>query len=236
VSREWPTTPEEARAEQRRLRALVRTGSAAGAAAPRSVAGVDVAYDDGRGQLAAAVVVLDAETLAVTDQATAAGPITFPYVPGLLAFRELPPVLDALGRLTTRPDVLVCDGYGIAHPARFGLASHLGVLTGVPSFGVAKTPFVFRHREPEAPRGSWTSLVDEGDDGDGETVGRALRTRTGVKPVFVSVGHLVGIEDACALTLRLTPRYRLPETTRQADRLCRAELRRLRQGLASGSW
>jgi deoxyribonuclease V len=219
----WPTTPDEAAAEQRRLRALVRTETAAGAGAPRTIAGVDVAYDDGCGRLAAAVVVLDAATLAVVERATASGPIAFPYVPGLLAFREIPPLLDALERLASPPDVLVCDGYGIAHPARFGLASHLGVLTGIPCFGVAKTPFVFAHREPEAARGSWTPLTAE----DGEAVGRALRTRAGVKPVFVSVGHLVGIEDACALTLRLTPRYRLPETTRQADSACRAALRRL---------
>jgi deoxyribonuclease V len=96
------------------------------------------------------------------------------------------------------------------------------VLTGIPAFGVAKTPFVFAYEEPGPPRGAWSPLT-----ADGETVGRALRTRAGVKPVFVSVGHLIGIEDACALTLRLTPRYRLPETTRHADRLCRAELRRL---------
>ncbi|MGP3971585.1 endonuclease V [Streptomyces sp. 6N223] len=221
--RRWPATPEEAAAEQRRLRELVQTETAPGAGAPRTIAGVDVAYDDGRGRLAAAVVVLDAGTLAVVERATADGTIAFPYVPGLLAFREIPPVLDALERLASRPDVLVCDGYGIAHPARFGLASHLGVLTGIPCFGVAKTPFLFSHREPEAARGAWTPLTAE----DGETVGRALRTRAGVKPVFVSAGHLVGIEDACALTLRLTPRHRLPETTRQADRACRAALRRL---------
>jgi deoxyribonuclease V len=218
----WPATPAEAVAEQMRLRALVRPETPPGRPAPRTIAGVDVAYDDERGRLAAAVVVLDAATLSVADQATAAGPIAFPYVPGLLAFRELPPVIDALDRLTTRPDVVVCDGYGIAHPNRCGLASHLGVLTGIPAFGVAKTPFVFAYEEPGPPRGAWSPLT-----ADGETVGRALRTRPGVKPVFVSVGHLIGIEDACSLTLRLTPRYRLPETTRHADRLCRAELRRL---------
>ncbi|MGP4112156.1 endonuclease V [Streptomyces sp. 4N509B] len=220
----WPTTPEEAVAQQRRLCALVRTTTPPGAPPPRTVGGVDVAYDDVRGRLAAAVVVLDAETLQVTDQATAGGPITFPYVPGLLAFRELPPVLTALDHLATRPDVLVCDGYGIAHPARCGLASHLGVLTGIPTVGVAKTPFLFDHETPEPPRGASAPLLDRET---GETVGRALRTRTGVRPVFVSVGHLLGIDDACALTLRMTPDHRLPETTRHADRLCREKLRRL---------
>ncbi|MEO3750447.1 endonuclease V [Streptomyces sp. B6B3] len=228
MNENWPTTVAEAVAEQSRIRALVRPAAPAdGRTEPATVAGVDVAYDDERGRLVAAVVVLDAETLAVRDQATAAGPITFPYLPGLLAFRELPPVLRALERLTVRPDVLVCDGYGIAHPNRCGLASHLGVLTGTPSLGVAKTPFAFSYQEPDAPRGSWTPLVDAGRDG-AEQVGRALRTRDGVRPVFVSVGHLVDIAEACALTLRLTPSFRLPETTRHADHVCRTELRRLR--------
>ncbi len=225
MNENWPTTVAGAVAEQSRIRALVRPEGPADGIDPASVAGVDVAYDDERGRLVAAVVVLDAGTLTVRDHATAAGPITFPYLPGLLAFRELPPVLQALERLTVRPDVLVCDGYGIAHPNRCGLASHLGVLTGTPSLGVAKTPFAFAYQEPDPPRGSWSPLVDEA----AHEVGRALRTREGVKPVFVSVGHLLGIEEACELTLRLTPRFRLPETTRHADQLCREELHRLRR-------
>ncbi|MER5969038.1 endonuclease V [Streptomyces sp. NPDC002055] len=216
---EWPRTEDEAVAEQRRLRGLVdldSPGPVPGAAG--RVAGVDVAYDENSGRVAAAAVVLDLETLAVVDRATATGTTGFPYVPGLLAFRELPSVLAALEKLSSLPDLVVCDGYGIAHPRRLGLASHLGVLTGIPSFGVAKTPFSFTYEQPDTPRGAWSPLVD-----GGETVGRALRTQDGVKPVFVSVGHAVSLDHACAHTLRLS-RHRLPETTRQADGLCRRSL------------
>lgn len=217
---EWPGTEAEAVAEQERLRGLVDLASAGPApGAVRRVAGVDVAYDEATGRLAAAAVVLEAQTLEVVERATAVGRAAFPYVPGLLAFRELPPVLEALERLSGPPELVVCDGYGIAHPRRLGLASHLGVVTGIPSFGVAKTPFSFSYEPPGPARGAWTPLVD-----DAEVVGRALRTRAGVKPVFVSAGHAIGLENACAHTLRLTPRYRLPETTRQADALCRRSL------------
>jgi deoxyribonuclease V len=115
---------------------------------------------------------------------------------------------------------VVCDGYGLAHPRRFGLASHLGVLTGLPTIGVAKNPFTFTHGEPDAPRGSTSPLLD-----GAEEVGRAVRTRAGVKPVFVSVGHRISLDNACAHTLALAPAYRLPETTRRADALCREALR-----------
>jgi deoxyribonuclease V len=217
---ERPGTEAEAVAEQERLRGLVDLASAGplpGAA--RRVAGVDVAYDEAMDRLAAAAVVLDPETLEIVEQVTVVGRAAFPYVPGLLAFRELPPILEALERLSSPPDLVVCDGYGVAHPRRIGLASHLGVVAGIPSFGVAKTPFSFCYEPPDPARGAWTPLLD-----DGEVVGRALRTREGVKPVFVSVGHAISLENACAHTLRLTPRYRLPETTRQADALCRRSL------------
>ncbi|MFF4652681.1 endonuclease V [Streptomyces sp. NPDC001380] len=217
-----PRTEAEAVAEQERLRPLVdRLGPGPDPAAGGTVAGVDVAYDDAHDLVAAAAVVLDAATLAVVDRATAVGRVAFPYVPGLLAFRELPAVLDALDRLTVRPGLVVCDGYGVAHPRRLGLASHLGLLTGIPSFGVAKTTFTFTFTcEPPGPRrGDHSPLLD-----GGEEVGRALRTREGVKPVHVSVGHGVSLDRACAHTLRLTPRYRLPETTRRADSLCRRAL------------
>ncbi|GAA2087085.1 endonuclease V [Streptomyces albiaxialis] len=214
---------DEARAEQERLRALVRAESAPGLRLDGTVAGADVAYDDESGVCAAAVVVVDSRTLDVLDRAVAVRPVEFPYVPGLLAFREAPPLLAALDELRARPDILVCDGYGVAHPRRVGLASHVGVLTGIPSLGVAKNPLTFTHGEPGEERGSWAPLTDAAH-GD-EVVGRALRTRDGVKPVYVSSGHLVGLDDACALTLRLTPRYRQPETTRLADRLCRDALK-----------
>lgn len=181
---------------------------------------MDVAYDDGRGLVAAAAVALDAVTLEVTDRATAVGPVPFPYLPGLLAFRELPAVLEALGRLRATPDLVVCDGYGLAHPRRFGLACHLGVVTGLPTLGVAKNPLTFRHPPLPPHRGAAAPLLD-----GGEEAGRALRTREGVKPVYVSPGHRMTLGLACAHTLALAPRYRLPETTRLADRLCRQALR-----------
>ncbi|NUT51686.1 MAG: endonuclease V [Saccharothrix sp.] len=209
-------TPEEAIAEQERLRPLVSTRTDPGLVV-RHVAGLDVSYaDDDR--LAAAVVVLDAGSLETVDSAVVAGVADFPYVPGLFAFRELPPLLEALERLTVRPDLLVCDGQGLAHPRRFGLACHLGVVTDLPSVGVAKTP-MGPFAMPGDERGAHTDLVD-----GAEVVGRALRTRAGVKPVFVSVGHRVDLDRACAEVLRLCV-TRLPETTRRADALGRAQLR-----------
>ncbi|MFJ9714576.1 endonuclease V [Streptomyces sp. NPDC101213] len=216
----WPATEEEARAVQDGLRARVVLGETGPPPGTGRVTGVDVAYDDERDVVAAAAVVLDAASLDVVAEATAVGRISFPYVPGLLAFREIPTVLAALDALPCEPGLVVCDGYGLAHPRRFGLASHLGVLTGLPTIGVAKNPFAFTYADPAAARGSAAPLLADG----GEEVGRALRTRAGVKPVFVSVGHRVDLDNACAHTLALTPRFRLPESTRRADALCRRAL------------
>ncbi len=217
---DWPSDEAAARAVQDELRTRVVLDAQGPPPGTGHVSGVDVAYDDERDVVAAAVVVLDAATLDVVEEATAVGTVAFPYVPGLLAFREIPAVLAALSRLTVDPGLVVCDGYGVAHPRRFGLASHLGVLTGLATMGVAKNPFTFSYEAPAAPRGSSSPLLD-----GTEEVGRALRTREGVKPVFVSAGHRVTQAGACAHALRLTPRYRLPETTRRADALCRAALR-----------
>lgn len=219
-----PRTVAEAEAVQDRLRPLVDLVGP-GPVKPRTVAGLDVAYAEDGDRLAAAVVVLDAATLAVRDAVVLPGRAAFAYVPGLFAFRELPTLLAALDRLTVEPELLVCDGHGLAHPRRFGLACHLGVLTGLPAIGVGKTPLVGRWEEPDRPRGSWTALVD-----GAEEVGRVLRTRDGTKPVFVSVGHRMSLDNAAAQVLDLARRYRLPETTREADRLCRTELRRLGGG------
>ncbi|QFZ17509.1 endonuclease V [Saccharothrix syringae] len=209
-------TPEEAVAEQERLRSLVVPRTDPGLVV-RRVAGLDVSYaEDDR--LAAAVVVLDAGSLETVEEVVVPGRADFPYVPGLFAFRELPSLMTALERLSAPPDLLVCDGQGLAHPRRFGLACHVGVLTGLPSLGVAKTP-MGRFTPPGEHRGAHSDLVD-----DGEVVGRALRTREGVKPVFVSVGHLIDLDRACAEVLRLCV-TRLPETTRRADALGRAQLR-----------
>lgn len=187
---------------------------------PRTAAGLDVAYAKDSTRVAAAVVTVSIETGEVLESATATGRTDFPYVPGLFAFRELPTLLDAFARLTTTPDLLVADGHGRTHPRRFGLACHLGVETGLPTIGVAKTP-LGRYTPPAAPRGARTPLLD-----GGEEVGAALRTQDGVKPVFVSIGHRIDLDTACAQVLALAPRYRLPETTRQADCLCRQTLSR----------
>ncbi|MFI1538366.1 endonuclease V [Streptomyces anandii] len=216
---DWPATEDQARAVQDELRGRVVLGEPGPPPGTGHVTGVDVAYDDDHDLVAAAAVVLDAGTLEVVAEATAVGRISFPYVPGLLAFREIPAVLAALGALPRPPGLVVCDGYGLAHPRRFGLASHLGVLTGLPTIGVAKNPFTFTHEPPAAPRGSSAPLL-----AGAEEVGRALRTRDGVKPVYVSVGHRVSLDNACAHTLALTPAHRQPETTRRADALCRRAL------------
>lgn len=216
----WPATEEEARAVQDELRERVVLDEPGPPPGTGHVTGVDVAYDDERDVVAAAAVVLDGATLDVVAEATAVGQVSFPYVPGLLAFREIPTVLAALDALPCPPGLVVCDGYGLAHPRRFGLAGHLGVLTGLPTIGVAKNPFTFTYADPATTRGSSAPLM-----ADDEEVGRALRTRDAVKPVFVSVGHRVSLDNACAHVLALTPQYRLPETTRTADALCRKALR-----------
>ncbi|MFI1281788.1 endonuclease V [Streptomyces sp. NPDC020858] len=221
TSVQTPADEAEARAIQDELRhqvVLTQPGPPPGRGL---VAGVDVAYDDARDLVAAAAVVLDAATLEVVEEATAVGHVSFPYVPGLLAFRELPTVLAALEALTTEPGLVVCDGYGLAHPRGFGLACHLGVVTGLPAIGVAKNPFTFTYEEPGARRGDASALRAA----DGAEVGRALRTQDGIKPVYVSVGHRVSLDNACAHALALSPRFRIPETTRHADSLCRRALR-----------
>ncbi|MFG3281795.1 endonuclease V [Streptomyces sp. NPDC048111] len=222
----WPGDEAAALAVQDELRDRVVLDEPGPAPGHGLVTGVDVAYDDERDLVVAAAVVLDAASLEVVDEATAVGRVAFPYVPGLLAFREIPTVLAALELLVRGPGLVVCDGYGLAHPRRFGLASHLGVLTGLPVVGVAKNPFTFSFDQPGPQRGDSTPLLAD----DGTVVGRALRTQDATKPVFVSVGHRVSLEGACAHTLALARRYRLPETTRHADSLCRRALKEA-QGL-----
>jgi deoxyribonuclease V len=212
-------TVDEAVRRQEELRRQVEPAVRLGAP-PATIAGLDVSYAVDSALLAAAVVVLDARTLETRETAVVLGEATFPYVPGLLAFREAPVLLRALATLTAVPDVLMCDGYGLAHPRRCGLACHVGVETGVPTFGVAKTAFTSRFADPGPRRGALSPLLDAG-----EVVGRALRTRTGVKPVFVSVGHRITLDEATELTLAMCPRFRVPEPTRRADALSRAALR-----------
>lgn len=186
----------------------------------RRVAGADVSYDRGSPVLFAAVVVLDAQSLEVVESAGVRARAGFPYVPGYLSFREIPPLLEAFGRLRRRPDLVVCDGQGRAHPRRFGLACHLGVVLDLPSVGCAKSRLVGSHREVGARRGAHVALRDRG-----EVVGEVLRTRAGVKPVYVSVGHRVSLATARRTLLALAPRWRLPEPIRAAH----AEVNRMRR-------
>ncbi|MBX2838575.1 MAG: deoxyribonuclease V [Gammaproteobacteria bacterium] len=176
------------------------------------VAGVDVAYPDNQDGVFAAIVLLDAETLEIVETSTAEQAVNFPYVPGLFSFRELPPVIEAFHNLKTKPDIIVCDGHGIAHPRRFGLASHLGVIVDLPCIGCAKTTLLPSQEAPGPSRGNCADIFL-----DGESVGRSLRTQDQVNPVYVSPGHKITLRESIEWILRLCPKYRLPETTRQAD-------------------
>ena len=160
------------------------------------------------------MAVLDFPGLEAVEQSVVRLPTSFPYVPGLLSFREIPAVLAALERLIDLPDLILVDGQGYAHPRRFGIASHLGVLTDLPTIGVGKTRLLGYYDEPPEERGSWTPLRDKG-----EVIGAVLRTRERVKPLFISAGHRISLETAVAYVMRCTRRYRLPETTRRAHRL-----------------
>jgi deoxyribonuclease V len=211
----WDLTPREARALQLRLAGGAELADRFGEL--RQVAGIDVHFEQGGAVTRAAVAVLDIGTLAVVDRAIARRPTTFPYVPGLLSFREIPAVLDALAALATSPDLLMCDGQGFAHPRRFGLACHLGWLMDRPTVGVAKSRLIGESEEPGREKGAWSPLMDRG-----ELIGAALRSRVGVRPVFVSQGYRVGLESAIDLALACTGRFRIPEPTRQADRLAAA--------------
>jgi len=208
----WRLTPRQAIALQRKMSGLVcRTGSAEGF---RFVAGLDGAFSPDGSQCIAGVVLWDLREQRVAEQHTAIGKLSFPYIPGLLSFREIPAWVAALRKLRQPPDVLMCDGQGIAHPRRFGIASHLGVLCGLPAVGCAKSRLVGTHDEPPARRGGGAPLRDKD-----EVIGTVLRTRTGIRPVYVSVGHHIGLAWAEALVLDCALKYRLPEPTRLADRL-----------------
>ena len=211
-SHPWNVSPDRAREIQRDLRPHVVVEPLA--RPPEIVAGVDVGVRDG--QARAAVVLLSLPELEPLEAVTAERPVTFPYVPGLLAFREGPVVLKALERLAAPPDVLIFDAHGLAHPRRFGLATHMGVLLDLPSVGCTKSRLCGHYQEPENERGSWTYLRDQDTGGEQAIIGAVVRTRDGVRPVFVSVGHRVDLESTISIVLRCAPRYRLPETTRWA--------------------
>ena len=218
ATRRGGLTVAEAREIQERLRGEVIERDALPPRV-RRVAGADVSYDRGSPLLFAAVVVLDAESLEVVEIASTSAHATFPYVPGYLSFRELPPLLDAFAKLRARPDLVVADAHGRAHPRRFGFACHLGVTLDLPTIGVAKSRLVGEHREPGTRRGAHTALRE-----GGEVIGEVLRTREGVKPIYVSVGHRVSLATARRLALALARGFRVPEPVRAAH----AEVNRLR--------
>ncbi len=205
----WKVKPSQARLIQERLRYQVKSNPPP--RLPRLVAGADVSYNRFGPDLYAAVVVLDLESLQTIEEVRIVARATFPYIPGLLSFREIPPLIRIFRRLRTLPDAVICDGQGLAHPRRFGLACHLGLILEIPSIGCAKSRLVGDYVEPGAERGKHSPLKDIN-----EVIGSVLRTRSGIRPVFVSVGHRVSLEMAREIVLRLTLRYRLPETTRRA--------------------
>ena len=210
---EWPSSADEAIAIQRQLtKEVIVTDNLEEPV--RYVAGVDVGFEQGGEVTRAAVVVLRFPELTLEEEALARRPTRFPYVPGLLSFREIPAILDALEKLNRQPGLLLCDGHGIAHPRRLGIASHLGVLTGLPTLGVGKSILVGRHEPVLQEKGSWQPLVHRG-----ETVGAALCTRPGVAPVFISTGHRISLETAIRYVMHCVTKYRLPETTRYAHNL-----------------
>lgn len=222
----WPATATEAIALQRQLAPQVITQDDLPDPIT-TVAGVDAGFEDEGKTTRAAVVVLKFPDLTPIDEALVRQPTRFPYVPGLLSFREVPAVLESLSQLRIEPDVILCDGQGIAHPRRLGIASHLGLLVDRPTIGVAKSRLVGTHTEVPPEKGQWVPLMD-----GKERIGAVLRSRTNTKPLFISPGHRVSLETAIDLVLRCTPKYRLPETTRYADKLASSGTRQSALGEA----
>ncbi len=208
----WTVTPKQAVRIQQRLAAMVRAEPPK--TLVRLVAGVDAAFSRDGTRCIAAAVLWDAEERQVVEEHTAVRPLRFPYVPGLLSFREAPAVIAALRKLRREPDAIVCDAHGLAHPRRFGLACHVGVLCQRPTIGCAKSVLVGEYTALAPGRGSRTPLRD-----GRERIGTVLRTRTGVKPAFVSVGHRIDLRTAERVVLTCGAGYRLPEPTRRADHL-----------------
>lgn len=206
----WDLSPSEARKVQDALApAVKRSGELDGV---RRVCGVDIGF--GSGTVRAACAVLSFPDLEPVETLCLEGTVAFPYVPGLLSFREIPPLVPVLEKLAVEPDLLIADGQGIAHPRRFGLASHLGLLLDRPVIGCAKSRLLGVFREPGSSRGEYEYLFD----GD-EIVGAVLRTKERVKPVFVSVGHKVSLESSIRFILECCRGHRLPEPVRVAHGL-----------------
>ncbi|CAB1274407.1 deoxyribonuclease V [Candidatus Nitrosacidococcus tergens] len=178
------------------------------------VAGVDVGFEEQGKITRAAAVTLSLNDLKVIEEVVIRQPTQLPYMPGFLSFRECPAILIALARLNKTPDLIFCDGHGIAHPRRFGNACHVGVETNIPSIGVGKSRLIGKHDPVPDTVGSWVPLIDKN-----ETIGVVLRTKVGVRPIFISIGHKISLQTAIKYTTACVIRYRLPEPTRLADKL-----------------
>ena len=211
----WEMTPAEARQIQNELRNEVISEDRFGDI--KTVAGVDLGFKKDIAR--ASVVVLSFPELQLIDGVLVESPVPFPYIPGLLSFRETPPLLKAFDRLNTEPDLIIADGQGIAHPRRFGIASHLGLILDRPTVGCAKSRLWGRHKQPNDEAGSIEYLYDKG-----EIIGAAVRTRSNVNVVYVSVGHRISLDSAIRLTLACCRRYRLPETTRYAHQAAAGQI------------
>ena len=219
----WSLTPRQAIAIQKKLASAVRQERPRHKV--RLVAGVDAAFSHDKEHCIGGVVLWDLQKKSVVEQHTAVQKLRFPYIPGLLSFREAPALIAALRKLHCPPDLLICDGQGVAHPRRLGIASHIGVITDIPTIGCAKSRLIGDHLEPAPKKGSRTSLRDKN-----EVVGTVLRTRDSVKPVFVSVGHKIDLATAEQVVLECAIGYRLPEPTRLADQLVASAKRNSRYG------
>lgn len=208
----WNVTAKEAVEIQKKLRQQVNIID--NFLPPERVAGVDVGFIDNGKKTRAAVAVLSFPALEVLECQTVVTETVFPYVPGLLSFREVPAILTALSRLQVLPDMILCDGQGYAHPRRLGIACHLGIITDIPTIGVAKTRLIGSHGVVPEEKGGWVELIDKD-----EIIGAVLRTREKVKPLYISPGHRVSLETAIHYVMACVTKYKLPETTRWAHRL-----------------
>lgn len=216
----WDLSPGEAKKAQQDLRQHIRLQPLE--SEPDTIGGADISYDLGSDTIYAAIVVLSYPALVPLAESLAVKTVSFPYIPGLLSFREIPPLISAWEQLPSPPDVMVMDGHGLAHPRRMGLGVHFGILTGTSTFGCAKNNLTGTFSEPTIKKGSTATIIDKEAD---EQIGTVVRTRTNVKPVFVSPGYAINFEQTVELTLTMAPKYRIPAATRQAH-LTANQLRR----------
>ena len=215
----WDISPTEAVTLQRELSSQIRVESPLQESAVHLIAGLDLSPPDARtGLVRGAAVVVEWPSLEVVEVSTAEGSAEFPYVPGLLSFREAPILLEALGGLGSTPDLILVDGQGTAHPRRFGIACHIGLAVDVPIIGCAKSRLIGVHSELGESKGAWTALTHHDD-----VIGAVVRTRTAVKPIYVSPGNAIDLESSVRWALATSPRFRVPVPTRLAHRAAAGE-------------